>query len=73
MNRRRIWQKELRLAVHDLGSPLSAIRVLVEVLRLTGEDAQRKVELLDMMESQVDELVVGLKGLTKYYTPGKTG
>ena len=73
MNRRRPWQSELRLAVHDLGSPLSAIRVLIEVLRLTGDDAARKVELLNMMESQVDELAVGVEALTKYFTPSKSG
>lgn len=72
MNTQRPWQTELRLAVHDLGSPLSAIRVLLEVLRLTGDDAERKVELLNMMESQVEELAVGLEGMKKYITPSNT-
>ena len=65
----RPWQNELRQAVHVLGSPLAAIRLLVEVLRLTDDDAERKVELLEMMESQVDELAVGLEDLMRYVTP----
>ena len=69
MNRRSPSQNELRLAVHDLGSPLSAIRVLVEVLRLSGDDAARKIELLDMMESQVEEMAVGIEALRKFITP----
>ncbi len=69
----RPWPNELRQAVHVLGSPLAAIRVLVEVLRLTDDDAERKVELLEMMESQVDELAVGLSALTKYFTHVEDG
>ena len=70
MDNNRPRQDELRMAVHDLGSPLSAIRVLVEVLRLTDDDAARKIELLDMMESQVEEMAVGLEALRKYLTAG---
>lgn len=73
MDERLPFELELRLAVHDLGSPLSAFRVLVEVLRLTDGDAERKTELLNMMESQVDELAVGLEALMKYLTPVEGG
>ena len=73
MDERLPFERELRLAVHDLGSPLSAFRVLVEVLRLTDGDAERKTELLNMMESQVDELAVGLEALMKYLTPVEGG
>ena len=30
------------------------------------------MELLDMMESQVEEMAVGLEALRKYLTPGGT-
>ena len=69
----RVLQTELRRIVHDLGSPLSAIRVLVEVLRLTEDDLQKKAELLDMMESQVAEMAIGLEALVQYLTPLEGG
>ena len=59
----------MRRAVHDLGSPLSAIRVLLQVVRLTEDEPERKAELLDMMESQVDEMAVGLEALVQYLSP----
>jgi len=58
-------------ALHDMGSPLSAMRVLLELLRLTGGKAESRVELIAMLDNQVTELAERVEALLKQLGPGE--
>ncbi len=43
-------------AVHDMKTPLSTMRVTLEVLRMTCGDSEDLGKLIAMLENQVNEL-----------------
>lgn len=55
----------LTQALHDMGSPLSTLRVLLELLRLTGGSPQTREELIEMLNCQVTDLAERLGALMK--------
>ena len=62
-------QEILRRSLHDMGSPLSAMRVLLELLRLTGSCPGKRNELVGMLDLQVTDLAERLEGLLKELGP----
>jgi K+-sensing histidine kinase KdpD len=60
----------LRQALHDMGSPLSVMRILVELLRLTGSRPESRDELIEMLDNQVADLGKRVEGLLKEVARG---
>jgi hypothetical protein len=52
-------------SLHDMGSPLLAIQVLLELLRIDGSCRQSREEILGKLDSQVTEMVDLLDVLRK--------
>jgi hypothetical protein len=59
------WKQIVAKAVHDMRTPLSSMRISLEVLRMTGADAQQRGKLIAMLDKQVDELAGLLEMLSK--------
>jgi hypothetical protein len=57
------WSDYLTKAVHDMRSPLSSMRVALEVMSVTGGDPERRVKLVEILNSNVDELAHQLEAL----------
>jgi hypothetical protein len=51
-----LWQQFLTRSIHDMRTPLSSMRVALEVMRVTGDDAEARRKLLGILNSNVDEL-----------------
>ncbi len=59
------WNEILRKAVHDMKTPLSSMRVTLEVLRMTGGDSEIHRKLIATLDHQVDELARQVDVLAK--------
>lgn len=59
------WAQILANAVHDMRTPLSAMRVTLEVLRITTSDTEGSSKLVGMLDNQVNELAEMLEILVK--------
>ncbi|MES2920575.1 MAG: histidine kinase dimerization/phospho-acceptor domain-containing protein [Verrucomicrobiota bacterium] len=57
------WKEILPKAVHDMRTPLSSMRVTLEILRMTCGESEAHGKLIAMMEKQVNELAVQLHTL----------
>jgi len=57
------WKKIIPKAVHDMKTPLSSMRVTLEILRMTSADAEAHGKLIVMLEKQVNELAEQLDTL----------
>jgi len=57
------WERIIAKATHDMKTPLSSIRVTLEILRMTCGGAEAPVKLVAMIDSQVNELVKLLETL----------
>lgn len=59
------WKQIVAQAVHDLRTPLSSLRVTLEVLRMTPSDPEAHAKLIGMMGRQVDLIADLLETLSK--------
>ena len=50
------WSQLISKAVHDMRTPLSAMRTTIEILKLTSQDTGKSAKLIDLLEKQIDEL-----------------
>lgn len=59
------WEEIVRKAVHDMRSPLTSMRMAVEVLRLTVPETEASIRLLEMLNRQMDLLTDQMKALAE--------
>ncbi len=59
----------LNRSLHEMGSPLSAMRVLLELMRVTGSCRNDREKLTGMLDSQVTEMAERLEALVKEFAP----
>jgi len=59
------WQQVVSRAVHDMRTPLSAMKTTLEVMRLTQGDPEKSAKLISMMERQATELAELMERLAK--------
>ena len=57
--------QQLAETLHDMGSPLTAMRVLLEVLRRTDQNSASRNELIGLLDNQVTEMAGCLESLLK--------
>lgn len=50
------WDKIVPKAVHDMRTPLSAMKTTLEVMRMAGSDPDKVAKLLAMLERQANEI-----------------
>lgn len=50
------WREIISHAVHDLWTPLSAMRTSLEILRLAGSDPETAAKMIGLLEAQIDAL-----------------
>lgn len=50
------WERIIARSTHDMKTPLSSIRVTLEVLRMTCAGSEAHLTLLAMIDSQVNDL-----------------
>ncbi len=58
------WKKIVANAVHDMRTPLSSLRVTLELLRMTSADPERQLKILEKVGSQIDTLAGLLETLS---------
>lgn len=50
------WQQVVNKAVHDMRTPLSAMKTTLEVIRLSKDDPEKAAKLIAMLERQTNEI-----------------
>ena len=50
------WKEIVGKAVHDMKTPLSSLRVTLEILRMTSGGSEAHGKLIAMLDNQVNEL-----------------
>ncbi len=57
------WREIVSHAVHDLGTPLSAMRTSLEILRLAGSDPETAAKMIGLLEAQIDAVATQIVAL----------
>mgnify|MGYP003577100482 CR=1 FL=1 len=50
------WPQVVNKAVHDMRTPLSAMKTTLEVMRLSKDDPEKAAKLIAMLERQTNEI-----------------
>jgi signal transduction histidine kinase len=59
------WKEIHAKAVHDMKTPLSSMRVTLEILRMTCGDSEPHGKLIAMLDTQVNEIARQIDTLAK--------